>query len=116
MNLLKETKEILKDNNKTINDIVWIGTSKHYIDIAKFLEKANCEYDDSYGAPEVATNLKIVGDNWWLERHEYDGSEWWEYKDLPKKPNKKIELKTLFANSIGWETLEEANGINWSDK
>lgn len=112
MNFLKETKEKLKVWNKTIDDIKWIGTDKYYIDIDAFIDKANVDYDDGYGAPEVATNLIIVGDNWWLERHEYDGSEWWEYKELPKRPDKKLKLKTLFAEySVGWETLEKANGL-----
>jgi hypothetical protein len=26
----------------------------------------------------------VIGSDWWLERHEYDGSEWWEFKSLPK--------------------------------
>ena len=116
MNLLEETKKMLKDNHKTINDIKWIGTDKYYIDINEFLEKADVNYDDGYGAPEVATNLKIVGDDWWMERHEYDGSEWWEFKSMIKKPNKKLELKTLFAKSVGWETLEEANNVNWENE
>ena len=32
---------------------------------------------------------KIVGDNWWLERDEYDGAEGWEFKVMPIKPNSK---------------------------
>ena len=31
-------------------------------------------------------DLLIVGDDWWLERHEYDGAEWWEFKTLPCEP------------------------------
>jgi len=30
-------------------------------------------------------SLTVAGDDWWLERHGYDGSEWWEFKTLPKK-------------------------------
>ena len=115
-NLLEETTEKLKNNNKNIEDIKWIGTNKHYVDIDKFLEVANTKYDDGYGAPEVAENLLIVGDGWWLERHEYDGSEWWEYKETPKKPSNKLELKALTVNQAqgchcGWETLERINNL-----
>lgn len=83
MNLLKETKEILKDNKKNIDDIVWVGTNKHFIDKETFIKLANTDYNNGYGSPKVATNLLIVGDNWWLERHEYDGAEWWEFKKIP---------------------------------
>lgn len=120
INLLKETKEILKDNGKTIEDIKWIGNSKYYVDINKFVEIANVEYDDDFGSPKVAEDLKVVGNDWWLERHEYDGSEWWEYKSIPIVPDKKIELKALtidqakklgFHVSCGWENLAKINDI-----
>lgn len=29
---------------------------------------------------------KTEDDVLWLERHEYDGSEWWEYKTMPTEP------------------------------
>lgn len=112
MNFLSETKEKLKEWGKTFDEVKWIGTNKYYIDTNDFIDLADICYDNSWGAPKVATNLKIVGDNWWLERHEYDGSEWWEYKECPKKPKNKLYPKTLFAEySVGWETLEQANGI-----
>jgi hypothetical protein len=34
----------------------------------------------------------VVGKDWWLERHEYDGSEWWEFKTMPDK-NKYLKSK-----------------------
>lgn len=118
MNLFKETLEILKDNNKTFEDILWIGTRNYYVDKEKFKEIANVEYDDGYGGQEVARNLIIVGDDWYLERNEYDGSEWWELKKMPIKPDKKLDLKALTIDqadengmdiSCGWETLERMN-------
>ena len=33
-----------------------------------------------------ADRLRIVGKDWWLEREEYDGSEWWEFRTFPQKP------------------------------
>lgn len=120
MNLLKETKEILNENQKDLKDILWIGSRNNYVDIKKFIELADTEYDDDYGSQKVASNLLIVGNNWWLERHEYDGSEWWEYKSLPNKPKNKIELKAITINQAkklkydvycGWESLETINNI-----
>ena len=119
MNLLKETISVLENHNKLLSDIKWIGTSREYVDINKFMKLADTMYDDDFGSPKVAEDLLIVGDNWWLERHEYDGSEWWEYKELPTKPEKFLELKALtieqaeklgFDVSCGWESLRRING------
>ena len=34
----------------------------------------------------------VFKDNTWIERHEYDGAEWWEYKETPKEPNALIGI------------------------
>ena len=120
-NLLNETKEILKENNKKIEDIKWIGCRSFYVDIEDFIKLSNTLYDNDYGSPKVAEDLLIVGDNWWLERHEYDGSEWWEYKSIPIKPERKEKIKALtieqannlgFDVSCGWENLTRINNLD----
>ena len=73
----------------------------------EFEALANVEYDESYGAQEVADDLLVVGDDWWLERHEYDGSEWWEFKKIPEVPSQKGEIKTLIGGM--WASLKELN-------
>ena len=98
MNLLKETLGILKDNNKLESDVKWVGNDTHKTTWNKFKEIADVNYDDGFGSAEVAVDLLIVGDNWWLERSEYDGNEQWEYKELPKEPDNIIELKRLTGN------------------
>lgn len=40
-------------------------------------------YDDGYGGQEIDSSLVIVGDDWWLERAEYDGAGWFEFKKQP---------------------------------
>ena len=90
-NLLEETLECLEENGVELADVRWVGCREFQIPINEFLEKADAEYDSGYGWQEVATDLTVVGDNFWLERHEYDGSEWWEFKSMPMKPT---ELKT----------------------
>ena len=79
-NLLKETIEILEENDKTFDDVIGVCGEEFQISIEDFKRLANQEYDDGYGSQEVAEDLVIVGKDFWLERHEYDGSEWWEYK------------------------------------
>ena len=83
MNLLKETKTILKKNGKTIKDIVAVQGADFAISVDNFLALADVEYDNGFGSPKVAEDLLVIGKDVWLERHEYDGSEWWEYKSIP---------------------------------
>jgi len=95
MNLLKETEKILKQNRKSLDDIKWVGCTTHdwhdwkQFDGIKtkseFIKWADFEYDNGYGLAKEEVSLTVAGDDWWLERHGYDGSEWWEFKTLPKK-------------------------------
>lgn len=99
VNLLKETLKIIENNGKNVDEIKfvrckwgeWTNTRvvyyEHYMSWEDFVEQADRRYDEGYGVTIVKDDLQIVGKNWWLERHEYDGSEWWEFKSLPKKPN-----------------------------
>lgn len=43
------------------------------------------EYNPGFGAQELFG--MIVFDDCWFERHEYDGSEWWEVKKFPTEPD-----------------------------
>ena len=85
MNLLNETRDILLSNNKTFDDVLFVGDGSTHtkMTVKEFLEHANVEYNDGYGLEDINTNLILVGKDFWLERHEYDGSEWWEYKSMP---------------------------------
>ena len=103
-NLLKETKEILKANGLKMTDVEWIGTAsgKNFIPLKDFEREANREYDSGFGSNEVARDLVIVGKDWWLERGEYDGSEWWEFKRIPtlRKGCKELEASRIFPKEL----------------
>lgn len=87
MNLLEETLKALDNANKSPEHVLWVGLKDVRTDWNNFTQIAICvNYDDGYGAQEIADDLVIVGDNWWLERMEYDGSEWWEFKEKPSIP------------------------------
>ena len=86
LNLKDETLEVLRSNGKSQSDVRWVGTAGRSIPLEAFWEKANRLYDNGYGSNEVNESLMVVGDDWWLERHEYDGSEWWEYKEHQSQP------------------------------
>lgn len=96
INLLEETKKVLKEHEKTFDDVLWVGTGDYYIDVQRFIELADKKYNNSYGTEYVNTDLHVVGTDWWLERHEYDGSEWWEYKTIPIKPNEKTDFSIFY--------------------
>ena len=117
-NLKEETLERLQDYKKSPDDIVWIGTRRFKIDKDKFWELADVEYDDGYGAQEVASDLLIVGTDWWLERFEYDGSEWWQLKSFPTEPEETKDVSYLIVGNsglVGWVTLDELNAKEATD-
>ena len=89
-NLWKETICDLAENGKTWDDVIGVCCGDFQITKAQFEKLANREYDNGYGGAEVAQDLMIVGTDFWLERHEYDGAEWWEYKQMPKLAEKPL--------------------------
>jgi hypothetical protein len=110
MNLTQETILELADRGKTPADVKWCGSQEFgWFSWRDFEKVANRDYDRGYGGQEVAKDLLIVGDSWWLERHEYDGSEWWEYKEKPRKPKTRKVPNTVIGGS--WESLGEMNGV-----
>jgi hypothetical protein len=88
-NLLKETVDVLHEIGKSGADVAWIGNRHGTMSIRwDEFEKAAmlCNYDGGYGGQEVASDLIVMGAGgaWWLERGEYDGSEWWNFMTAPK--------------------------------
>lgn len=80
MNLYNETIEKLDKNGKNVDDIIWVGCDDFSIPLDNFLEVSKrTDYDNGYGSPEIATDLKIVGNDFIMVRNEYDGSEWWDF-------------------------------------
>jgi hypothetical protein len=92
-NLLQETLDVLQENGKTEKDILWCQNEEGWFTWEEFKKAADFVYDSGFGFVEIKETLKIVGKDFWLERHEYDGSEWWEFKCQPTKPEKKVEGK-----------------------
>lgn len=92
INLLKETLDVMKENGKTPEDVVFVQIPQcnwrekpiQQGSWADFAAIANFSYDNGFGGNKINLCLRIVGVDWWLERHEYDGSEWWEFKTRPQ--------------------------------
>lgn len=102
--LLQETIDVLSSAGKTISDVRFVVSGGRWLDRGDklqlgswddFAKLADIKYDSGYGSAEINTTLKIVGDNWWLERGEYDGSEWWEFKTIPSKPTDTVPLQNI---------------------
>lgn len=117
INFKTETLAILEDNGKTINDVVWAGNWEFEIPLDLFWNLADFVYDDGYGAENVAKDLLLVGKDFWLERNTYDGSEWWEYKSFPSRPQATREVDRIHYEAeysfdwIMWDvTLPYLNG------
>lgn len=113
-NLKQETIEALAEKGYTPKDVEFVMVTRYpmyeeempeefELDMESFWEEADQRYDEDYGMPEVSPSLKVVGKDWWLERAEYDGSEWWEFKQTPTKPKKTIEAKEEVFTE--WHTL-----------
>lgn len=107
VNLLTETLDVLKEHGKTIHDITWFGTDGFCAPLENFVEIMNVNYDNGYGGQQIACDLIICGENWWLERAEYDGAEWWEFKQMPQKPDKNNDIHTVKGGS--WQSLLDIN-------
>lgn len=105
----EETLQILALNKKTPLDVLWCGSEEFgWFSWEDFMEVAPDVYDNGLGGEEIAKDLLVVGVDFWLERHDYDGSEWWEFKSLPKKPEY-YKKPTTIRNGDSWATLEEMN-------
>ena len=59
-------------------------------ELAQFLVYLDFDYDAGYGTQELHGTVWLK-DGTWLDRGEYDGSEWWIHQMLPEIPN---ELKS----------------------
>ena len=114
VNLLDETIEALEENGRTFDEVLWIGCRDFRIPIGRFLELADDIYDSSYGLIEVAGDLMVVGDGWWLSRWEYDGSEGWEYNEPPKMPEEVRDVERLMFASA--DSLEEVNDPEYIER
>ena len=84
-------------------------------DYAKFIESLDFKYDNGYGTHGLSGTIWYE-DGTWSERGEYDGSEWWEHKQMPKIPESldsdtKSKMTNLKVVSFDSESLEFDNGI-----
>lgn len=98
MNLLQETWNELSQAGKLPEEVLWVGLASggKVLSWGEFLMMADFEYDNGYGGANVDPGLVVVfSDGSWLERGEYDGSEWWEFKQTPVRLEASCKLESL---------------------
>jgi len=106
MNFLKETIETIQESGHKFEDVMFIGSSdgKYRMNWDKFTQKANFEYDNSWGSQKIAVDLIIYfKDKSYITREEYDGSEWWEHKVPYVKPQVNRHLNAQNFEYYGYD-------------
>ena len=56
-------------------------------ELESFLQEIDFKYDDGYGEQELFGTIWLKNGDW-IEREDYDGSEYWVYKYVPNIPKK----------------------------
>ena len=121
MNALTELMDICWHIGKSFDDIDywWVGWEEEdqcifnsdSIEIMKkFLEDNYSSYNNWWGGQELFWEI-VFKDKTWLERWEYDWSEWWEYKRCPDRKLSKDEAR---IKEIDWQVealLKERNEL-----
>lgn len=84
-NLYEETLKKLEEEGLSFDGIMFISMDGYRMTVDTFKElAARTNYDSGYGEQEINSSLTIWGMNWVMYRCEYDGSEWWEVRKLPR--------------------------------
>lgn len=101
VNLLEETREIIERNGLKTSDVVYVGTCEKSCSWDEFAEYAkDFWYYPGFGGQQVNADLMVVGGDWWLDRDEYDGSEWWTFNKLPEKPSDNFYKKDICTSYL----------------
>jgi hypothetical protein len=91
INLLEETITELENYGRTTEDVLLITCDQENsvqrigFSWEEFAAVADNVYYNGFGAQEVNPSLRIIGDNWWMSRTEYDGKESWRFNTMPSK-------------------------------
>jgi hypothetical protein len=112
INLLEETIANINGSDHSVEDVDWIGSrdGEYAMSWAEFEKIADFEYNDGYGAAEIAVDLVVVfKDGSYMVRQEYDGSESWEFMEILTKKEKTKPITNLGGEEQMWPKLAELN-------
>lgn len=102
INLLQETLDILKENNKFPADVLFCNMGKYNgwfdedpervieefysFSFEEFAKLADFHYNNDSGRAKVNLSLQLIGRDFWLERYSsYNGHEGWRFQTIPSK-------------------------------
>jgi hypothetical protein len=105
INLLTETLNDLRENEKETSDVLWVGNDYFKTTWENFAKIAE-NFNYNWGLDDFVY-LKIVGKDWWLERNLNEESEWWEFKTLPEEPRTTDEIvicKKWRHKTLAWKS------------
>lgn len=83
--------------------------------LRSFLHSIDYCYDSGFGCQELHGTIWYT-DGTWSERGEYDGSEWWEHKEVPDIPDVLKLLTGVFMTKqveiagVTYEAVDETHG------
>lgn len=115
-NLLRETIEILESAGKSAEDVLWVDSKdgSHAITWDEFAAIADIEYNNGFGGQEIVNDLVVALRSSWLERGEYDGSEWWDYCSKPER-SRSAKTFSIVKPYYGWRSLAESQNEEDND-
>ena len=90
MSELTVTEDGMERENTYVSASLAVGFTEE--DYDNFIKKLDVEYDDGYGTQELDGIIWLT-DGTWMDRGEYDGSEWWQHQKCPEIPTE-LERKT----------------------
>ena len=106
--MVKLTKQDIAESGHSPEDIIFIGSEQtgHSCTWEEFVKLADFVYYDGFGSQGIATDLIIAfSDGGKMWRHEYDGSEWWDYSRPFKMPEEKKPIVSLGGDEFMWDDL-----------
>lgn len=121
MNILTEIQTLMHNHNKSENDVVYVGTldQSYKITWEEFKKISDIHYTET---DFVASDIVIVGTNWYIRRNDTYYS-YWEFIDIPagyvlsnipyksdSKPFTYIVDKTFFSTGF---TLSESDKLKY---
>ena len=112
VNLLDETKELLKKYELNEKRIMYIYNAEGIIETARFMDlAANYNYDNENDIPNVDPTICVVGIYFWLTRG-YDGkAEGWVFHKKPPKPTVECSDFQLKVNRNFRPLVYTTNGV-----
>lgn len=93
-NLQRQTLDSIVRAGKRVEDIAYCNITMGAISYEQEellkgkvfdIDKLDFMYDDGYGS-QLVHGFIVFNDKTWLERSEYDGAEWWDYRKCPSEP------------------------------